>query len=175
VGFEEEARCGRSSDPRRGRAPQGVRPAVTPRIVRESESALAAVGPHDGARDTLGLPSVNAQASSVFRAQVSPQHAPAFVVRVRVLDGAGGRRAQRWQIPSHRRRMPLPPWSPPRNPVEHLGDQGRQKGVANRVFHPMNALAEQRVAALPSWEADPQRVASLTGFDGIRSIPLNAN
>jgi hypothetical protein len=31
------------------------------------------------------------------------------------------------------------------------------------------------VAALTVLEDDPPRVASLTGFDWIRSIPLNAN
>jgi hypothetical protein len=36
-------------------------------------------------------------------------------------------------------------------------------------------LETQLVAALTVLENDPKRVASLTGFDWIRSIPLNAN
>jgi hypothetical protein len=39
VMFEEEARFGRSSEPHRGGAPKGVRPAVPAQIVREYEYA----------------------------------------------------------------------------------------------------------------------------------------
>lgn len=171
--FQDEARFGRISDPRRCWAPAGVRPEVEVQLVREYEYACAAVCPHDGTLDTLVLPSVNAEAMGVFLAEVSPRHAHEFIVMV--LDGAGWHRAQRLQVPSNMRLLPLPPWSPPLNPVEHLGDEVREKWFANRVFHSMNALEDQLVAALTTLEADPQRVASLTGFDWIRSIPLNAN
>jgi hypothetical protein len=43
------------------------------------------------------------------------------------------------------------------------------------VFASMAALEAQLVAALTVLEDDPPRVASLTGFDWIRSIPLNAH
>ena len=56
VMFEDEARFGRISDPRRCWAPAGVRPEVNTQVVREYEYAFAAVSPHDGALDTLVLP-----------------------------------------------------------------------------------------------------------------------
>jgi transposase len=171
--FEDEARFGRSSDPRRCWAPAGIRPEVNTQLVREYEYAFAAVCPHDGALETLLLPSVNAEAMGVFLAEVSPRHANECILMV--LDGAGWRRAKRLQIPSNMRLIPLPPWSPPLNPVEHLWDEGREKWFAHRVFHSRDALEDQLVAALTILEADPQRVASLTGFEWIRSIPLNAN
>ena len=60
--FQDEARFGRISDTRRCWAPAGVRPEVSTQVVREYEYAFAAVSPHDGALDTLVLPSVNAEA-----------------------------------------------------------------------------------------------------------------
>jgi transposase len=168
--FEDEARFGRISDPRRCWAPPGIRPEVNTQLVREYEYAFAALCPHDGTLETLVLPSVNTEAMSVFLAEVSQRHAHEFILMV--LDGAGWYRAKRLQIPSNMRLIPLPPWSPPLNPVEHLWDEVREKWFANRVFNRMNALEEQLVTALTTLEADLPRVASLTGFDWIRSIPF---
>jgi transposase-like protein len=173
VMFEDEARFGRISDPRRCWAPAGVRPEVNTQIVREYEYAFAAVSPHDGTLDTLVLPSVNAEAMNVFLAEVSQRHANEFILMV--LDGAGWHRAKRLQVPSNMKLIPLPAWSPQLNPVEHLWDEVREKWFANRVFGSMSALEEQLVRALTSLENDPQRMASLTGFDWIRSIRLKAH
>src|SRR3982751_5546023 len=84
--FEDEARFGRSSEPRQCWAPKSVRPAVPAQIVREYEYAYAAVSPHDGVLDTLVLPAVNTEAMSLFLAEVSARHAAEFIVMV--LDGA---------------------------------------------------------------------------------------
>ena len=171
--FEDEARFGRISDPRRCWAPAGVRPEVHTQVVREYEYAFAAVSPHDGALDTLVLPWANTEAMGVFLAEVSQRPSAEFIVMV--LDGAGWHRAKRLQIPSNMKLIPLPPWSPQLNPVEHVWDEVREKWFANRVFASMDAVEEQLMTALKTLEADPQRVASLTGFDWIRNIPLNAN
>ena len=171
--FQDEARLGRITDPRRCWAPAGVRPEVNAPVVREYEYAFAAVSPHDGSLDTLVLPSVNTEARSVFLAEVSQPHANEFIVLVR--DGAGWHRAQRWQVPAHRRLIPLPPWSPPLNPVEHLWDEVREKWFANRVFNSLSAVEEQLLTALKTLEEDAPRVASLAGFEWIKTIPLNAH
>jgi transposase len=171
--FEDEARFGRISDPRRCWAPPGVRPEVSTQLVREYEYAFAAVSPQDGALDTLVLPTVNAEAMSVFLAEVSQRHQGEFILLV--LDGAGWHRAKRLQVPANMRLIFLPPWSPPLNPVEHLWDEVREKWFANRVFASMEAVEHQLVAALATLETDLQRVASLTGFDWIKSIPLKAH
>jgi transposase len=44
-----------------------------------------------------------------------------------VWEGAGWHKAQRLQGPANMKLIPLPPWSPPLNPVEHLWDEGREK------------------------------------------------
>ncbi|MBV9034855.1 MAG: IS630 family transposase [Acidobacteriaceae bacterium] len=173
VMFEDEARFGRISDPRRCWAPAGVRPEVHTQVVREYEYAFAALSPHDGSLDTLVLPSANTEAMSVFLAEVAKRHPNEFLLMV--LDGAGWHQAKRLQVPANMRLIPLPAWSPQLNPVEHLWDEVREKWFANRVFDSMAAVEDQLVLALTMLENDLQRVASLTGFAWIRSIPLNAN
>jgi hypothetical protein len=93
VRFQDQARFGRSSDPRRGCAPAGMRPEVSSPAVREYEYAFAAIRPHDGTLVSLVLPAVPAEARSVFRAAVSQRPAGEFIVRV--LDGAGWHQAKR--------------------------------------------------------------------------------
>jgi len=171
--FEDEARFGRISDARRCWAPSGVRPEVNTQVVREYEYAFAAVSPHDGTLDTLVLPSVNAEAMSVFLAEVSERHANEFILMM--LDGAGWHRARRLQVPANMRLILLPPWSPQLNPVEHLWDEVREKWFANRVFASLSAVEEQLMTALKILEEDSRRTASLTGFEWIRTIPLNAH
>ena len=173
VMFQDEARFGRISNPRRCWAPPGVRPEVSAQVVREYEYAFAAVSPHDGTLDTLVLPSVHAEAMSVFLAEVSQRHPGEFMLMV--LDGAGWHKAKRLQVPANMRLVFLPPWSPQLNPVEHLWDEIREKWFANRVFSSMNAVEEQLLTALKILEEDSLRVASLTGFEWIRTIPLNAH
>ena len=171
--FEDEARFGRLSEPQRCWAPAGVRPTVAAQIVREYEYAYAAVSPHDGVLDTLVLPGVNAEAMGLFLAEVARRHANEFIVMV--LDGAGWHRARRLQIPKNMRLFLLPPWSPQLNPAEHLWDEVREKYFANRWFQTMDQLEAQLIAGLAALEANAQPVASLTGFDWVTCVPLNAH
>ena len=171
--FQDETRFGHISDPRRCGAPTGVRPVVSGQIVREYEYAFAALSPHDGAPDTLVLPSVHAEAMSVFLAEVAQRHADEFILMI--LDGAGWHKAKRLQVPANMKLIPLPSWSPQLNPVEHLWDEVREKWFSNRVFASMSAVEEQLVTALQTLEEDRPRVASLSGFDWITSVPLNAH
>jgi hypothetical protein len=171
--FQDEARFGRISDPRRCWAPAGVRPAVNTQIVREYEYAFAALSPHDGVLDTLVLPGVHAEAMSMFLAEVAQRRSDEFILMV--LDGAGWHKAKRLQVPAHMKLIPLPSWSPQLNPVEHLWDEVREKWFSNQVFASLQAVEDRLVTALQTLEEDRQRVASLSGFDWIISMPLNAH
>jgi transposase len=171
--FEDEARFGRISDPRRCWAPPGVRPEVSTQFIREYEYAFAAVSPQDGLLDTLVLPTVNTEAMGIFLAEVSQRHADEWIVMV--LDGAGWHRAKRLKVPANMRLISLPPWSPQLNPVEHVWEEVREKWFANRVFDSLSVVEEQLMTALKTLEEDSPRVASLTGFEWIRTISLNAH
>ena len=104
------------------------------------------------------LPSVNAEAMSVFLAEGSQRHPGAFLLRV--LDGAGGHKARRRPVPATRRLVFLPPGSPPLNPVEPRWDEVREKWFSNRVLASMNAVEEQLLPALKTLEEDSLRRAS---------------
>jgi len=79
--FQDEARFGRSQDPRACWAPPGIRPVVTAQFVRDYLYAFAAVSPHDGTLDALVLPFVDAAAMSLFLGLVK-EYLP---------EGGGGR------------------------------------------------------------------------------------
>jgi len=103
-----------------------VRPQVGARIVREYTYAFAALSPHAGTLDTMVLPEVNAFALSVFLAEVAQRHPHDDILMVR--DGAGWHRAKDLRIPENMRLLPLPPYSPELNPVEHLGKRSGRSG-----------------------------------------------
>jgi putative transposase len=171
--FEDEARFGRINEPQRCWVPAGVRPEVCAQMVREYEYAFAAVSPHDGVLDTRVLPEVNTEAMGWFLAEVSHRHRDELIVMV--LDGAGWHKAKHLPVPANVRLIPLPPWSPQLNPTEHVWDEVREKWFVNRLFPTMDALQTQLVSALAVLENDTSRVASLCGFEWIKSVSLKAH
>ena len=110
---------------------------------------------------------------SLFLAEVARRHPQEFILMV--LDGAGWHRAKDLQIPENMRLLPLPPYSPQLNPVEHVWEDIREKWFPNLVFDSLRAVEDRLVEALASLENDPQRVARVAGFDWIISIPMKAN
>ena len=70
--------------------------------------------------------------------------------------------------------LPLPPYSPQLNPVEHLWEEIREKWFPNLVFDSLAGVVDRLEEALATLESDPHRVAQITGFDWIVSIPMNA-
>ena len=171
--FQDEARFGRINDPRRCWAPLGVRPEVGMQIVREYTYAFGAASPHDGALVSLILPVVTAEAMSIFLAEVAPRHPEDFILMV--LDGAGWHRASTLVIPEKMRLLPLPPYSPQLNPMEHIWDEVREKWFANEVFDGLDGVEDRLEESLVYLEQNKSLVASVTGFDWIISFPLIAN
>lgn len=170
--FQDEGRFGRISDPRRCWAPEGVRPYVPLQIVREYTHAFVALSPHDGIMDSLVLPEINTEMMSIFLREVASRHPDDFILMF--LDRAGWHRAKKLCVPSNMRLSWLPPYSPECNPTEHIWDEIREKYFANCAFQDMNAVEDTLVDALATLEKDPLTVSSLTGFDWIISISMNA-
>lgn len=170
--FQDEARFGCISDPRRCWAPPGIRPLVGAHVVRQYTYAFAALSPHDGVLDSLVLPVVNAQTMSLFLDEVATRHADEFVLMV--LDGAGWHQAADLRVPENMRLVRLPPYSPELNPAEHLWEEIREKWFPNLVFRELDAVEDVLEGALRTLENDPERVASLAGFNWLVSIPLMA-
>jgi len=170
--FQDEGRFGRINDPRRCWAPKGVRPEVAVQIVREYTYAYAAVSPHDGVMDSLILPEVNAEAMSIFLAEVAKRHPNEFILMV--MDQAGWHKAKDLVIPKNIRLIWLPPYSPQCNPVENIWDEIREKWFPNLVFKSLEALEGTLVEALLALENDNRKTQSIAGFEWIVRIPLNA-
>lgn len=172
VMFQDEGRFGLLGSPRRCWAPRGMRPTVGARLVRRFTYAFAAVSPHDGVMDSLILPWVNAQTMSLFLDTVAHRHADEFIVMV--VDRAGWHVAGDLVVPENMRLLFLPPYSPELNPAEHLWKALREDCFANTVFASMDAVESALASGLRDMEQNPHRTQSLTGFDWITSISLNA-
>jgi len=170
--FQDEARFGRITQPRRCWAPRGVRPLVPAQFVREYTHAFTAVCPHDGTMDSLILPEVNTDTMTIFLAELARRHPDEDILLV--LDGAGWHRAKDLVVPANISLLPLPPYSPELNPVEHIWDELREKWFPNFVFQSIDAVEDRLLEALATLEKDNSRVRTLTAFTWIISIPMNA-
>ncbi len=107
--FQDEARFGRISDPRRCWCPKPVRPVCYAMITQEYTYAYAAVST-DGILDTLILPSTNSVCMQIFLEELASRHADERIVMI--LDGAGWHTSGLLTIPDNIRLLPLPPYSP---------------------------------------------------------------
>ena len=171
--FQDEGRFGLLGDPRRCWAPKGIRPVVGARLVRQYTYAFSAVSPHDGVMDSLVLPFVNAETMSMFLALVASRHPEDFIVMV--MDRAGWHIAEALEVPANMRIVFLPPYSPELNPAEHIWKALREGSFVNTVFRNMRAVVDTLCQGIRILEFNLERTQSLTGFDWITSISLNAN
>jgi len=136
--FQDEARFGRITDPRRCWAPFPMRPLCKAMLTREYLYAYAAVSVADGKLDTLILPTANTACMQIFLNEVASRYPEERIVMV--ADGAGWHRSHELVPPANLRLLKLPPYSPELNPVEHLWDDLREKSFHNRVFNSIGAL-----------------------------------
>lgn len=170
--FQDEARFGRITIPRRCWAPQGCRPVVPCQLVREYTFVYAAVSPHDGAMVSLILPEVGTSFMSYFLSEISSRYADENIILV--MDRAGWHIAKALTVPPNIRLIWLPPYSPECNPVEHLWDEIREKWFANRLFHSLDTVEDTLVAALRHLENNPSKIKLHCGFPWIVNIPMIA-
>lgn len=84
-----------------------------------------------------------------------------------VLDGAGWHKASSLKIPKNMRLIPLPPYAPELNPVEHLWDELREKSFGNLVFNSLDALEDHLEKALRTMELDTEKVKSIVNWPWI--------
>lgn len=140
-------------------------------VTQEYTYAYAAVSVVDGVLDSLILPNVNSDCMQVFMNEVSGRHPIDRIVMV--LDGAGWHKAGALAVPSNMRLLPLPPYAPELNPVEHIWDELREKAFGNLVFDSMDALENHLAASLLAMEQDKERVYSIVAWSWIINSLLN--
>lgn len=171
--FQDEARFGRLSDERRCWAPWPDRPCVGKQIIREYTYGWVAVSPHGGKFSSLVLPWVDAEAMSIFLAQTVADFPGDYCLML--LDGAAWHRAVALRVPSRLRLLPLPPYSPELNPVEHIWEHLRENYFGNRVFPSLSAVVDQLCAGLRDLDQHPEIVKAMTNFDWITTLRMMLN
>lgn len=163
--FQDEARFGRINDVRRCWAPFPVRPLCHGMLTHEYTYAYGAVDVVTGEFDSLILPHVNTGCTQIFLDEVAARHAEKRIIMV--LDGAGWHRSAILKVPSNMRLLPLPPYAPELNPVEHIWDELREKYFHNRVFDSIAALEDQLTIGLVALEEDTAGVKSIVAWNWI--------
>jgi transposase len=154
--FQDEARFGRIADTRRCWCPAPERPLVQAMLTQEYTYAYAAVSPLDARMDSLILPHVNTACMQLFLNEVAERYPNDRIVMI--LDGAGWHRGGELTEPANMRLLPLPPYAPECNPVEHVWDELREKHFHNRVFDSLDALEDQLEHGLRDLEQHPDTV-----------------
>jgi transposase len=163
--FQDEARFGRISDPRKCWAMKGVRPEVKAQVVREYVYIFGAVSPKDGIHDSLILPYANTDAMSIFLSEVSRRHADERIIMF--MAHAGWHKSKGLIIPENIELAYLPPYSPELNPQEQIWDELREKFFCNKLFKTLEAVMGTAVRGLQIIEQSPERLKNLTHRDWI--------
>jgi len=171
--FQDEARFGCISDQRRCWAPWPLRPIVGQQIIRQFVYGLAAVSPFDGELCSLVLPWVDTETMSLFLAHTAARFPNDHCLML--LDGAGWHTAAALQVPPTLHLLPLPPYSPELNPVEHLWDHLRENYIGNQVFSSLDAVVDHLCAGLHYLHQHREVVRSMTCFDWIKTLSLTLN
>ena len=160
--FQDEARFGRISDVRRCWAPKPMRPLCQGMMTHEYTYVFGAVDVCTGELDSLILPYVNTECMQLFLDEVSARHPDEKIVMV--IDGAGWHRSNALKVPPNIHLLPLPPYAPELNPIEHVWDDLREKFFHNRVFKSLNALEDHLSKALRAYEQDHTTIASIVSW-----------
>lgn len=163
--FQDEARFGRITDPRRCWAPYPVRPLCKAMLTREYTYAYAAVSITDGALDTLILPAANTACMQLFLTEIAARHPNDRIVMI--ADGAGWHRSTQLAIPDNMYFLKLPPYSPELNPVENLWDELREKFFGNLVFNSIQSLEAHLETSLHKFESETEKVQSIVQWPWI--------
>ena len=166
--FQDEARFGRINDVRRCWAPKPIRPLCQAMLTHEYTYAYAAIEPITGIMDALILPQVNTHCMQLFLNEVAARHAGQNIVMV--LDGAGWHSSKSLIAPPNMRLLPLPPYAPELNPVEHIWDELREKCFHNKVFNSLDALEDDLAMALLAMENTPEVVKSIAAWPWIIDV-----
>lgn len=150
-------------------APKGIRPKTPRQIVRTSTYVYSAVCMEQGKMTSLILPYANTDMMNIFLQHVAEDFTDYFVIML--VDQAGWHRSSALVVPENIRLLPLPPYSPELNPVEHIWDYLRENAMPNLAFSSLRQLEDALCTHLRILENDPERVRSMTNFPYLRITP----
>ena len=128
-------------------------------LTHEYIYAYAVVEAKNGELDSFILPYVNTDCLQLFLDEVGARHPSDKIVMV--LDGVGWYSSRLLQPPQNMKLLPLPPYAPELNPIEHVRDELREKHFHNRVFDSLDAPEDQLEVALNTFENNAPMVKSI--------------
>ena len=163
--FQDEARFGRISDPRRCWCSAGKRPIVKSQVVREYTYLYGALSPADGHCDFLILPSMTKVCMAIFLEELSKRYPDDYLLVI--CDGAACHQMESMTLPTNVMMEILPPYCPDLNPCENLWDEIRETFFHNRFFKSMEAVEDQLIIAAKHYEANSECVRSIASWDWI--------
>jgi transposase len=140
--------------------------------VREYTHVFGSVCPQDGELISLILPHADTAAMSLYLAEVARRHPQEHILMF--MDRAGWHQAKALVMPDNLTADWLPPYSPQCNPQELVWREVRRRPFGNHDFDSMTAVETALERRLHQLESSPTQIQSLTGFDWIVNIKLNA-
>jgi hypothetical protein len=109
---------------------------------------------------------------SLYLAEVSRRHPHEHILMF--LDRAGWHRAKALVVPANLTLAWLPAYSPQCNPEELVWREIRRQPFGNHDYDSMDAVEDALEHRLRQLESAPAFLQSLTGFDWIVNVRLNA-
>ena len=163
--FQDEARFGRISDPRRCWCSAGARPIVKSQVVRQYTYLYGALSPEDGRCDFLILPAMIKACMDIFLEELSNRYPDDYLLLI--CDGAACHQMNSPTLPDNVMMETLPPYCPDLNPCENLWDDMRETFFHNRVFKSMEAVEDQLITASKHYETNNDSVKSIASWPWI--------
>lgn len=133
---------------------------------------MSAVSPKDGRLVSLVMPWVDSEVMSIFLSHTAQEFPNDLCVLI--FNGAGWHRVNDSRVPKNMVLIPLPPYSPELNPVEHIWKYLRD-ALGNKILHPLDEVIEFLCATITPLFQQPEMVRSMTCFDWINTLYLTSN
>jgi len=166
--FQDEARFGRISEPKRCGAAPGDPPHVKAQLVREFTYAYSATCPRDGESVSLILPDANTSCMNLHLAEIARRFPGEEVIVV--MDGAGWHRSKALPIPVNLHPLRLPPTCPDLNPQENVWKVLREDWFDNLVFSSMKAVEDRLEQALKSMGDRPEKLRTVVAYPWLMEL-----
>jgi len=136
--------------------------------VREFIYAFTTICPQTGESFSIISPICNTSAMNIFLKNTSLFYKHYRIIMI--MDSAGWHTTKKLKLPDNITILPLPPYSPQLNPVEHLWDYIReQKEFNNHTFNTLDEAQGNLEKALLGLHSEKAKIISLCNFSWINS------
>jgi len=166
--FEDEARFGRINQVRKCWVYRPERAIVKQQQIREYVYAFTTACPQTGETFSIIAPFCNTDAMNVFLKETASYYQNYRIIMV--MDSAGWHTTHKLEMPENITILPLPPYSPQLNPVEHIWDYIReQKKFNNHSFDSLDEVVIHLEMALSDLHIEKEIIKSMCNFNWIYS------